>query len=379
MTESWGGDPVVSGGAGQHSDWGNDPVIVKSPTGVPPPSAPSPGIGGPSPRAQAMSETMFGTGVGQQQAFTSQQDIEKSLRAAGKSDAEIQADPTWQSAARGVNRSVSAGGTSMALGAMGGGAAGKLAGAGMRAIAPTIGRVTSEAMPGAAQKALGSVSKVGPVTDRSVLGSRMMKDLRPNYDASFAQRAQELERVAPSNKYITADEKERGALNALRRKVYNDPKYAELKKFEDSALGKQVVADTTNYSNVPKLDPFNLPPKAFKSAQTVSDLKDLLSGAYANPQDAVESFAGEHAAQSLYEVTRGKDIGQAASAAEQWVVKNRAWLNETPVTKALAEHYVDQLKSVAKTQSVSAPIAQWSMRGAAGALGLGGVLKLLGH
>ena len=338
-----------------------------------------------SPRAQALRETIVGPQQGGERSwFARQQQIESQLRAQGKTDAEIQSDPQWQEASKNLSRSVSAQQTGMALGAAGGelmpvGQALRAIPAGKIAESMPLPAAIKNALPGAGQKAVGEVSKIGPVTDRSVLGERMMKDLRPNYSARFAERKAELEKVAPADSYIGADDATEAKLNAARAKIYKDPKFADLKEFEDSPLGQQIVRKTGKYSHAMKLDPYDLPPKTFRSAQTVRDLRMLLGKSYRNPQDAVESFASEHTAQQLAMQTAGKDAKAAAQATEEWISKNRAWLNETPVTKALVEHYLDRLQSVAKVQDRVGPAAEWVMKGAAGGLGLGGVLKLMGH
>lgn len=233
---------------------------------------------------------------------------------------------------------------------------------GVKAIPDAVSAVA----PGATARATGEISKVGPVTDKSALGKRMVDDLRPDYDKAYAMREAELNRVAPGSSYIGADEAAQAKLNRARQGVYNDPKFKDLKDFEESRLGKTVTATTGRYSPVPRLDPHNLPQNAFRSADSVSDLRDLLKSKYPHPQDAVENFAQEHTANSLFDATRGKDIKEAADAGEKWLADNRAWLRETPVTKAMAEHFVQRLRTVAKAQSVARPIAKGAAYGAAG-------------
>lgn len=260
-----------------------------------------------------------------------------------------------------------------------GSAASKTAGA-----ATSAGSFVGKNMPGAASKAIGGVSDIAPVTnksvlgsklvgdlapkyqdlaargkaatqqlssigeptDRSVLGQRMMKDLRPDYEAQFEARKAELERASPSSGYLNANPAEQARMNDARRKVYDAPAYEDLRTFENSPLGRQIAADTTKYSDTPRMDPYDLPARAFKSADTVKNLRQLLKG-FGNPQDAVESYAGEHAAQSLKTIVGEKDVSGAAKAVEAWATRNRAWLNEVPKTKAAVQSYVDGLKSQA--------------------------------
>ena len=194
-------------------------------------------------------------------------------------------------------------------------------------------QLVKDVMPGAAGRVMDEVSKVGTITDKSKLGSRIMQSLRPNYDAMYAERGKHLESVAPASKYIGAEETEQAKLNAARVKVYNDPKYEELRKFENTSLGRKIVADTTKYSNVPRLDPKDLPRKVFYSAQSVKDMRELLGTSMPHPQDAVESFAAEHAAQSLHEETTGKDISQAANERSNGRQKIAIGLNKSPSRK----------------------------------------------
>src|ERR1700676_573515 len=82
------------------------------------------GEGEASPRAQALKETITGTSDDDGQAlFEKQQGIEKRLRAAGKSDSDIENDPEWQAASKDLSRSISAAGTSTAIGETAGAAA----------------------------------------------------------------------------------------------------------------------------------------------------------------------------------------------------------------------------------------------------------------
>ena len=379
MSDAWGNDPAVSGGA--HSDWGNDPIIAKASGGAAPPAA---GAAPDMARAQSMRPMQMGVAppqMGDQKAlFDKKAQIEARLKAAGKNPAD---DPEWQQATRALGQSVvgaqrqvaqmsgvSPAGAAEGMARGGAGTARDIAGAVSRGAAKipsaynAASQFVKDVMPGAAGRVMDEVSKVGTITDKSKLGSRIMKSLRPNYDAMYAERGKHLESVAPASKYIGAEETEQAKLNAARVKVYNDPKYAELRKFESTPLGRKIIADTTKYSNVPRLDPKDLPSKVFYSAQSVKDMRELLGTSMPHPQDAVESFAAEHAAQSLHEATTGKDISQAANAAKQWATKNRDWLEEVPVTKAAVQHYVDRLKSVASAQKVAAPIAKGALTGA---------------
>ena len=380
MPVQWQTDTPAAGKGAGCIKWDDASGAASNDTGDGPVGSAPRGVGPASPRAQALRETIVGpqSGVGQQQAYGTQADIEKRLRASGMNDQQIQSNPEWQQAARDVNRSVMASGTQTALGVAGaevGNPAARLAGGqALKAVpkmAASASQFIKDVMPGAAGRVMDEVGKIGTVTDKSKLGSRVMQSLRPNYDAMHAERMKELERVAPAQKYIGAEPAEQAKLNAARVKVYNDPRFAELKKFETTPLGRKIVADTTKYSNVPRLDPKDLPSKVFRSAQSVRDLRDLLGTSMQHPQDAVESFAAEHAAQSLHEVTAGKDIKQAVSAAQQWMARNRDWLEQTPVTKAAVQHYVDRMKSVAGAQKVAHPIAKWVGTG----LGIGAGIK----
>lgn len=102
-----------------------------------------------SPRAQAERETITGTSdQSQHQLYTSLEQVSQQLRAAGKTDQEIESDPKWQEAAKNLSRAVSAGETGtaamgagdMVLGGVGAAAAGKI-GQGVDAL--------KAAMPGA--------------------------------------------------------------------------------------------------------------------------------------------------------------------------------------------------------------------------------------
>lgn len=74
--------------------------------------------GSPAPNAVALRETIVGTSdKPQADLFAAKQEIEKRLRAEGKSDAEIEKNPEWQAASRNLSRSVSAAGSQTAIGA----------------------------------------------------------------------------------------------------------------------------------------------------------------------------------------------------------------------------------------------------------------------
>lgn len=94
----------------------------------------TPKAGTPTFRAKPASEregtyrAVAGPEFGTQKYWTMrQQEVEKQLRAKGKTDEQIQSDPEWQEAARGVAQSVSAGATGTAVGALTGEAAGAAA------------------------------------------------------------------------------------------------------------------------------------------------------------------------------------------------------------------------------------------------------------
>src|ERR1700690_4404313 len=126
------------------------------------------GIGAVSPRAQALKETIVGPGIGQKEAFTAQQDIEKKLRAEGKSDEEIQNDPTWQASAKNLSRASSATQSSTAIGeaggAIGGAALAPLAKLASKAapIIPKAGATISRLLPGATGRAEQGITKIAP-------------------------------------------------------------------------------------------------------------------------------------------------------------------------------------------------------------------------
>lgn len=113
---------------------------------VTPAADPEPGYttergGAPSPRAQALKETITGPegGGDQSEMLQAQQAIEQRLRAAGKSDAEIEQDPEWQAAAKTMSRAVSGNVTGAAvMGAEPINTAGELAGKGIAAVAKPV-------------------------------------------------------------------------------------------------------------------------------------------------------------------------------------------------------------------------------------------------
>ena len=261
-----------------------------------------------------------------------------------------------------------------------------------------VGEAIGNVMPGATARAgeaaeeaanatANTVSEVGPATDRSVLGKRMMQDLRPDYDDMYTKRQSMLAQTAAAHDAAekaaqfrgvyddpilgqTAQAQDQAARRAAFSSVYQDPQFADLRTFEANPLGKAISADTTEYGGVPKLDPYDLPPKAFRSADSVQNLRQLLGG-YGNPQEAVESYAGEYASQSLKPLVQDKDAASAAKAVRQWVTSdlNRAWLNETPATKqavmdyaqrlqATAQQTAQQANRIAKTQRIAKTIAK---------------------
>lgn len=171
-----------------------------------------------SPNALALEQTIKGPpqGGGQQEWFTKQKDIETRLRAAGKSDAEIQGDPQWQEAAKAVNRSVMASGTGTALsvagGEVGGPALRLVGGRALEATPPQVksaianqigkaGQSVSRLMPGATAKAQGLVSQIGPVTDIEALGQKMQSDLSGKVQEQIAAQ----EKAAPATRKLKAD------------------------------------------------------------------------------------------------------------------------------------------------------------------------------
>jgi hypothetical protein len=206
--------------------------------------------------------------------------------------------------------------------------------------------------PGATAEATGKVSTIGPLVadtnEGGTLGQRMMGELRPNYEQLWDARKAALEDAAPSSGYNGATPSEQSSMNAARSQIYNSPQYEDLRAFEQNPLGKAISGDTSRWSDVPKLDPQDLPPKAFKSPDSVKNLRTLLGG----DQDKVESYASEHAAQELNPMTNaGQNISTAANAANKWMINNWAWLNEVPETKAAVQNYVQGLQYVAKVQN----------------------------
>lgn len=240
---------------------------------------------------------------------------------------------------------------------------------GIPSAASSIGRSLSGA------RAMAGISNVGTVSDPSALGSRMMESLRPTYGDMYAQRGRALEEAAPSHAYVGASPESQAAMNAARVKVYNDPRFSDLKTFEESPLGKEIVRKSSRYSTTPKLDPALLPRKAFSSKESLNQLRTLLSNKFDDPQTAIEDYASEYVATNLDAVTRGKNVEQAAKAAEAWTYKNRSWLNrdEVPMTKAAADHAVKQLQAVAKRRTVTKEILRPFGR-AAHWIGMGALL-----
>lgn len=80
-------------------------------------------ITGPGPTGTGADRAMGALGGGGQQQdwFQKQQGIESALRAQGRTDDQIAADPAWQEASKNLSRSVSAGATNTALGEVVGG------------------------------------------------------------------------------------------------------------------------------------------------------------------------------------------------------------------------------------------------------------------
>lgn len=113
-----------------------------------------------SQRAQALKETITGPETGTQGYwFKRQQQIEKQLRGQGKTDQQIQSDPTWQEAAKNLSRASSAGTTGMAVGA----AAGDIAAAPLGAAAGAIGSTLAHPV----SSALDAISKT-PIVGRAI-------------------------------------------------------------------------------------------------------------------------------------------------------------------------------------------------------------------
>lgn len=218
---------------------------------------------------------------------------------------------------------------------------------GVAAPASVVGRV----LPGATRRAEEKISDLGPSLDKDEIGKQVLTSLRPNYDALHATRGAELARVAQME--------DGPARTAAFRKVYNDPKYAELKKFEESPLGQKVIADTTKYSNAPKINPKSFLNQAFKSPQDVRDLKELFNG----DQVAVESVARRYVSSELKEIL---DVAKAPAATEanplkseagsvatnliRWRAQNSDWLKLVPETEKAVNTFIDNVFAVAKTQ-----------------------------
>jgi hypothetical protein len=316
------------------------------------PTARDPQIGGVSPRAQALRETIVGTGKPTKAAFEDQDAIEKRLRAAGKTDAEIENDPEWQASAKSLSRAVSSNESSMAIGNVVAPAAVSL---GAKAAKPA-GNILSRLIPGATGRAKAALAKIAPSLDKDAIGQDVLKNLLPNYDALHATRAAQLAKVANTME-------EGPAKTAAFREVYQDPRFAALKKIEENPLGKKVTDTTTQYSSVPKVNPHNFVKQAFKTPKDVRDLRELYNG----DQTAVEQVASKYVVSELKRVMapaeaaaktemdplKGKS-GRLAAALQEWRHSPAAdFLKEVPATKQVTDDFIDSVTKVAQTQKAA--------------------------
>lgn len=217
--------------------------------------------------------------------------------------------------------------------------------------APKAASVISRLLPGATKRAEQAITKIAPSFDKDKIGQSVLAALRPNYDALYATRSRELAKVGLME--------EGPQKTAAFRKVYQDAKYADLREFEDSPLGKKVIATTSRYSDVPKINPKSFMDQAFRSPQDVRDLKQLFKG----NQQAVEQTAAQYASSELKGILENakatsvteanplkSEAGNVATALTRWRVQNSDWLKEVPATKQVVDDFVDNMVAVAKTQ-----------------------------
>lgn len=168
----------------------------------------STGTQGPSPRAEALQRVIRGPAGGEtkRETFDQQQAIETELRGQGLSDEQIQADPRWQSAARGFSQATSAESTEMAagnvLGPAIGAAAGKVLGPVVRGARGVIDRATgrsarqgAESLRGEALEQAGSTAarqegaaaEQAAVAERAAGARQQIADQQPAVAAARAQ------------------------------------------------------------------------------------------------------------------------------------------------------------------------------------------------
>lgn len=227
-------------------------------------------------------------------------------------------------------------------------------GVGTKAIADAskATEIASHIVPGATRRAEEKILSLGPSLDKDAIGRGVLSSLRPDYDALYAERKLLLDKVAN-------DMEEGPQKTAAFRKIYQDPKFSEIKRIEENPLGAKVIATTTRYSSTPKINPKDFLKQAFRSPQDVRDLKSLFNG----DQNAVEKVATRYVASDLKSVMDQartasateanpfkSEAGNIAASLERWRVKNSDWLKEVPQTKKAVDTFVDNMVAVAKTQ-----------------------------
>jgi hypothetical protein len=215
------------------------------------------------------------------------------------------------------------------------------------AMARGVGRI----LPGASAKAESAIKNIGTPTGKfDPLGSDILQGtVGKEYGPLYDQRASALSRAAH-----ISDEAER---TKSFRNIYNDAKYAKLREFENTPLGKKLTATTGRFSEITRADPAKVPNMVFDTPQSVRDFRQLVNG----DQTQVEQYARQYAVESINKIIPNKSleanpfgmgtIGKAAEAVEKWMKSpQQEWLSEVPETKKSVEQFEEGLRDTAKAQ-----------------------------
>lgn len=234
------------------------------------------------------------------------------------------------------------------------------------------GEVLSRLKPGAprvaeeaGRAAVGKVADIAPVTDVSKVGENILADTRPKYQAMLEQRDKKVLNAFKRLGALRGNEEQK-ALAAQR--IYRTES-AGINKWMENSLGRKLAANEGKYASdaaklrvrEAKIDAHDVGKQAFKSRESVKDLRELLEETTEN-QPKTEKHAADYVSQHVYTMTHGKTAGEAAKAVDKFSIENRDWLNEVPKTKDALQIYksiLDSHDNVQKTIAKTRSHAKW--------------------